>query len=750
MTTQLTKVVQHLRRAGQLRAAGELTDGQLLECFVSRHEGTALETLVRRHGPMVWGVCRRVLRNHHDAEDAFQAAFLVLVRKAASVRPREMVGNWLYGVARQTALKARATATRRRTRERQGTDMPEPAAKEPDFDDVLAVLDQELSALPDKYRAAIVLCDLEGKTRKEAARQLGVPEGTLAARVARGRAMLAKRLARHGLIVSSGALAGLLSQRAVPAAVMSATIKTVRLLAAGQATGAVAARVAHLTEGVLKTMLLTRAKSALGIGLVVGLLMLGSVFGYHTFAADKPAPPPKDRLADTLILLDKQWWEAASKHDVDTLSKILADDWVGFDRGVSPSPDSPPWTKAASLKNYRGWRFTEVKFVKDREVFRIDEHTALMVYEVKWRSEGKDGNRSSGQSRYVRCWVQRDGGWFVKHTECLNLPAPAEESAPLIVPLPPDVKIVPLPPDTKPEPAWKRGARASGSWGTEVPENAFDGKHNTDWNAGDYAPAWIERDLGASLPLASIALFPCQDIPGATTHKVWVSNEPIGNDRSKAKLVHTFKGETTNLQALKFDFPKDLSARYVEVRTTQSPTWIAWWEVEIRVWKQGKVAPLTPAAPVTPVRPAHDHPERLGVEALQGTWQVVAVERGGKDVTGQTKEEWEVTGQSINVKEKAPRLITSASFPSLSFSVDPDKSPKEINITFYVVGLGARDHIEKGIYTLDGDVWKICLTDTPLVPGRAPRPKEEARPKELVTKEGSGTELITLRRVTPR
>src|SRR5580704_17015293 len=176
MTTQLSMVIQHLRSTLLLRDGADLTDGQLLECFVSRRETAALEALVRRHGPIVWGVCRRILRNHHDAEDAFQATFLVLVRKAASVTPREMVGNWLYGVAHQTALKARATGAKRRARERQVVDMPETAAKEQDSAyDLQTVLDQELSHLPDKYRVAIVLCDLEGTTRKEAARQLDLP-----------------------------------------------------------------------------------------------------------------------------------------------------------------------------------------------------------------------------------------------------------------------------------------------------------------------------------------------------------------------------------------------------------------------------------------------------------------------------------------------------------------------------------------------------------------------------------------------
>src|SRR5580692_7381299 len=122
----MNDVITHVRTLMVEGDGACLTDGQLLECFVSRRETAALETLVRRHGPMVWGVCRRILRNHHDAEDAFQATFLVLVRKAASVTPRQMVGNWLYGVARQTALKARATAAKQRTRVRQVVDMPEP------------------------------------------------------------------------------------------------------------------------------------------------------------------------------------------------------------------------------------------------------------------------------------------------------------------------------------------------------------------------------------------------------------------------------------------------------------------------------------------------------------------------------------------------------------------------------------------------------------------------------------------------
>src|SRR5207245_4899585 len=177
---------------------------------------------------------------HQDAEDAFQATFLVLVRRAGSILPRDMVSNWLYGVARQTSLKARAMAAKRRTRERRAMLMAKPESVPSNLaSDLPSLLDQELSRLPDKYRVAIVLCDLEGKTRKEAARQLGLPEGTLAARLARGRAMLAKRLSRLGLGVSAGALAVALSQNgasaAVPTSVVSGTLEAASLVATGTA-----------------------------------------------------------------------------------------------------------------------------------------------------------------------------------------------------------------------------------------------------------------------------------------------------------------------------------------------------------------------------------------------------------------------------------------------------------------------------------------------------------------------------------
>jgi RNA polymerase sigma factor (sigma-70 family) len=293
----MDRALQLLREAALRTEGAGLTDGQLLECFVSRRETAALETLVRRHAPMVWGVCRRILCSHHDAEDAFQATFLVLVRKAASVVPPEMVANWLYGVARQTALKARAVAARRRGRQRQVTTMPESDVEQPQdpWPDVQTVLDEELSRLSEKYRVAIVLCDLEGKTRKEAARQLGCPEGTLAARLARGRALLARALAQRGVSVSGGALAAVLAQQvasaAAPAALVSATIRAVTTVAAGQAAaGLMSGTVAALTEGVIQAMFRNKLLSVTTVLFVLTMIGLGA--GAYAYHGGKGRPGP--------------------------------------------------------------------------------------------------------------------------------------------------------------------------------------------------------------------------------------------------------------------------------------------------------------------------------------------------------------------------------------------------------------------------------------------------------------------------
>ena len=296
-TTEMNRFIQHLLAACG-RDGGGMTDGELLTRFLSNRADDALAALMRRHGPMVWGVCCRLLRSHQDAEDAFQATFLVLVQKAATLPDKEMVGNWLYGVAHQTAVRMRAMAAKRSVRERQVTVMPEPIPTDQFLgNDLPLVLDEELSRLPDKYRVLIVLCDLDGLTRKEVARQLGVPEGTVASRLATARTMLAKRVARRGVVVCGGSLGAVLSQQAasacVPAAVCVSTIKAATLIAAGQAVaGAISPTVAALMTGVTKAMCMMKIKSALAVLLAVGLVCGTSGLGmgllnYRSQAAEE-------------------------------------------------------------------------------------------------------------------------------------------------------------------------------------------------------------------------------------------------------------------------------------------------------------------------------------------------------------------------------------------------------------------------------------------------------------------------------
>jgi RNA polymerase sigma factor (sigma-70 family) len=274
-----------------------LTDGELLECFVNRRDGAAFATLVRRHGPMVLGVCRRVLRDEADAEDAFQATFLILVRKAASIRPPSMVGNWLYGVAHTTALKARAMNAKRATKEKAAAAVPRSEDTTSGSEQLLALLDQELKALPDIYRAAIVLCDIEGKSIKEGAAQLGCPPGTVGTRLARGRRLLAQRLSRRGLAVSGALLATAIADNAVaavPPALTNSTIEAATLIAAGDAVrGVVSAEVAALTEGVMKTMFLTKLKIPTALGLMALLASASGVLvGWTPSSAGQDAAAP--------------------------------------------------------------------------------------------------------------------------------------------------------------------------------------------------------------------------------------------------------------------------------------------------------------------------------------------------------------------------------------------------------------------------------------------------------------------------
>lgn len=255
-------------------------DQELLQQFVTAQDEHAFEILVRRHGPMVHGVCRRVLHDPHSADDAFQATFLLLARKCRSLRAPELLANWLYGVAYRTALKARENAAKRREYERRAAEM---ASYQPPDEamtkELAAVLDEEINRLPMKYRAPLVLCYLEGATNAQAARRLGWPEGSISGRLAKARELLRSRLTRRGLNFSAGMLATILLQERASAAVSTALVKvtvdgvTVSLAGAGAKT-ILSPGVVELADEVLQSMELGRAK-ALVVACAALLFLIG-------------------------------------------------------------------------------------------------------------------------------------------------------------------------------------------------------------------------------------------------------------------------------------------------------------------------------------------------------------------------------------------------------------------------------------------------------------------------------------------
>jgi RNA polymerase sigma factor (sigma-70 family) len=261
---------------------------------------------------MVLAVCRRVLRDAHDVEDAFQATFLVLVRNANSIARPELLGNWLYGVAYRTALKAKAAGARRREVERRAALPATEAAEDVAWADLRPVLDQEVSRLPEKYRVPFVLCYLEGRTNAEAARLLGCPKGTVLSRLAWARERLRSRLTRRGLVLSAGLLATLLARKAasaaVPPALSAATVQAAMPAVAGHA-AIVSHRVASLTEGVLRAMWMTKLKVAGAVLLAVAVLgTVAGLFTYRTLSAAEPgkAQSDKEKLQGTWAFVSEE------------------------------------------------------------------------------------------------------------------------------------------------------------------------------------------------------------------------------------------------------------------------------------------------------------------------------------------------------------------------------------------------------------------------------------------------------------
>jgi RNA polymerase sigma factor (sigma-70 family) len=280
---QADLVLQHLRRLGGAAHPGQPPDGQLLGRFAAQRDGAAFAALVRRHGPMVLNVCRSVLRHEHDAEDAFQATFLVLARKADSIRQPGAVAGWLYEVAHRVAVKAQADAARRRDREQKVTPM---APADPTLDmtlrDLRRVLHEELRRLPERFRLPLVLCYLEGRSQAEAAGQLGWSKGTLRGRLDRGRERLRRRLAARGVALSALLCATAVAPTAAADALVDAAVRA--------AAGAASPRAAALADGVTLAMVAGKLKVATAVLLAVGLVATGAGVLAHQALAARQQP----------------------------------------------------------------------------------------------------------------------------------------------------------------------------------------------------------------------------------------------------------------------------------------------------------------------------------------------------------------------------------------------------------------------------------------------------------------------------
>jgi RNA polymerase sigma factor (sigma-70 family) len=382
----LTGFLHRLRWSLQPRATALATDTELLNRFLHNREEAAFVALVQRHGPMVLNVCRKLVPNAADADDAFQATFLVLVRRAASIRQPQLLGNWLYGVAHRVAARARVQAARRRIREMPEVEMiaANPRQERSEWS---PILHEELNRLPDKYRAPMVLCYLQGKTNQEAAQMLAWPVGTVKGRLTRARELLKKRLTRRGVVISSAFLAAGLApgagSAAVPAALAESTVRAAMLVAAGPlASASVSASVAVLTKGVAHAMFLTRLTTI--CGMIMGASLLGTTAALVARQSLATAPEPGQEVAHVdpvPLTLDppqtdnqkQEAEEAASRESQNRLKQLgLAMHNYAAEYGQFP----PAALYSMDGKPLLSWRVLLLPYLDQQELyskFKLDE-----------------------------------------------------------------------------------------------------------------------------------------------------------------------------------------------------------------------------------------------------------------------------------------------------------------------------------------------------------------------------------------
>jgi RNA polymerase sigma factor (sigma-70 family) len=377
----LHTVLRHLRQAARA-TEGDRSDVHLLERFVRGGDEAAFELLLWRHGPMVLSVCRGVLHHTHDAEDAFQATFLILARKAGSISKRESLASWLHRVAFRVALRARSENCSRYEQVKEMDQIAETEASHPPADrELRPLLDEEVNRLPDKYRIPIILCYFEGKTLDEASRHLGRPRGTIGVRLMRARTMLRGRLLKRGIALSAAAsfLTGSAQGSRVSASLLQNTLDGASALLAGTKADTVSVRVAHLTEGMVKTMVLAKWKipTALLLLVVVALSAGATLLGRSSLT------PSDESMVETLAL-DRPAREGVPRQEVPSeRDGVLL--FIGTDikKGEKVPPDLLVQVKVGEeAKQYRRLRVGD-RVEAGQLLARVDDRLAREEVAIK-------------------------------------------------------------------------------------------------------------------------------------------------------------------------------------------------------------------------------------------------------------------------------------------------------------------------------------------------------------------------------
>jgi RNA polymerase sigma factor (sigma-70 family) len=399
---QLTSVLAHLRRIMGGVELPPRSDAELLGHFLDRQDADAFTQLVRRHGRLVWNVCVRQLHQEQDAEDAFQATFLILARKARSIRKQPSLASWLHGVAYRTAGRIRQRRQQERERAMQHANPPYPPFVRgggngafasgggngaPDdnasWHELRPILDEEVNQLPEKYRTPVVLCYFEGKTNDEAARALGWPKGTVAGRLARARDLLRARLSRRGLAFSSACLASVITANAATAAVPELFLSTIPPAALAFAAGNAAATTsaAALAEGVMHAMFITKLRVAVAACLGLTLLVLGGgTAAYRAFGGDDTAATNAKGGGIAITA------SAVADEKPKTDEELLYGTWVRVKGGDDPALKDKPvrsfdkiiFTKDrfqfcfGDLKHDYGWKINATKSPKELDIIEVE------------------------------------------------------------------------------------------------------------------------------------------------------------------------------------------------------------------------------------------------------------------------------------------------------------------------------------------------------------------------------------------